>query len=58
MMFIMSVQHHHHHHQKSGAFSRESKAKMHRTLATIGDPSRKLVIMIIIMTEGDAEDAR
>ena len=33
-MIIMSVQHHHHH-DKSGAFSRESKAKMHRTLATI-----------------------
>ena len=41
MMIIMSVQHHQHHHQrKSGAFSRESKAKMHRTLATIGDASR------------------
>ena len=39
MMIIMSVQHHQHHHQqKSGAFSRESKAKMHRTLAR--DPSR------------------
>ena len=37
MMIIMSIQHHHH---KNGAFSRESKAKMHRALATIGDPSR------------------